>query len=47
MNSKECQWRRPDAFIDNIEHVSPLILVFRLLNLGMYLFAWLDEFNTA
>ena len=48
MNSNErCQWRRPDVFIDNYEHAAPLILVFLLLTLGMYLFARLDEFNAA
>ena len=48
MNSRErCDWRRSDVFIDNFKHVSPLILVFLLLTLGMYLFAGLDEYNTA
>ena len=48
MNSTEpCQERRPDFFIDNFEHVSSLILVFLLLTLGIYLFARLDEYNTA
>ena len=48
MNSKErCQWHHPDAFIDNYEHVSPLILMFLLLTMGMYLFARRDEYNAA
>ena len=50
MNSRERrQWHRPDVFIDNVlfQHVSPYIPVFLLLTLGMYLFARLDEYNTA
>ena len=48
MNSTErYQWRRNDLFIDNFEHVSLFILVFLLLNLGMFLFARLDEYNAA
>ena len=47
-NSKEqCQWRRPNVFIDNHELVSPVILVFLLLTLGMFLFARLDGYNAA
>ena len=41
------QWRRNGVFIDNIEHVSLFILVFLLLTLDVYLFARLDEYNTA
>ena len=43
---ERCQWRRLDVFNDSFKHVSPLILVFLLLNLGMYLFARLDEYNS-
>ena len=41
------QWRHNGVFIDNIEHVSLFILVFLLLTLDVYLFARLDEYNTA
>ena len=40
INSTE--FRRPDVFIDNFEHVSLLILVFLLLTLGICLFDRLD-----
>ena len=47
MNSTErYQWRCNDLFIDSFEHVSLFILVFLLLNLGMFLFTRLDEYNT-
>ena len=29
-----CQWRRPDVFIVNFEHISHLFLMFLLLNLN-------------
>ena len=41
------QWRHPDVFIDNFDYVSLLALVFLLLTLGIYLFAGLDEYNSA
>ena len=42
-----CQRHHPDVFIDNFDYVSHVALVFLLLTLGIYLFAGLDEYNSA
>ena len=42
-----CQWRLSEVFIDNFDYVSHVVIVFLLLTLGMYLFAGIDEYNTA
>ena len=36
-----------EVIIDNFDYVSHLVLVFLLLALGLYLFAVIDEYNTA
>ena len=43
---EQSQWH-DHVFFVNIENVSHLVLVFRLLTLSIYLFAGLDEYNTA
>ena len=45
--TERCQRRRSEVFIDNFDYASHFVLVFLLLILGMYLFAGLDEYNTA
>ena len=45
--TEQCQWSRPDDFIDNFEQVSDLVLVFLLLALSMDLFAGIDEYSTV
>ena len=44
--TERCQWRPPDDFIDNLEHVSD-VLVFLSLALSMYLFAGIDEYSSG
>ena len=41
------QWRRPEVFIVEFEHVSNLVVLFLLLILRMFLFLGLDEYNTT
>ena len=44
---EQSQQRRSDIFIVNFKHVQHLFPVFLLLTLGMYLFSWLDKYDTA
>ena len=46
-DTKLSQWRRPDVFIVNFEHVSHLVLVILLLTMSVHLLAGLNECNTA
>ena len=39
--------RRPNKVVVDFEHISHLVLVFLLLTFSIYLFAELDEYNTA
>ena len=41
------QRRRPNKVVVDFEHISHLVLVFLLLTFSIYLFAELDEYNTA
>ena len=41
------QRRRPNKVVVDFEHISHLVLVILLLTFSIYLFAELDEYNTA